>query len=276
VSLNVLVVDDSFVMREMIIRTLRASGLPIGAIREARNGKEALEALETEWMDLALVDVNMPVMNGEEFLEKVRASESLRGLPVVVVSSESSPKRIERLKSKNVEFIHKPFTAEELRDAVIPLVGVTDAPIVERQLLDVAAESMEKMCFLVPAEGPGPIPEKAPPLEAATEVRFRGPRQGRLIVAADSGLYATLAANMLALDEADPRQRQDALGEMANVICGNLVPLLGAERGDFELEAPVPAAPQPLGANLADLETSLLFDEGYLTLALCLDRRPEA
>ena len=68
-SLNVLVVDDSAVMRAMIIKTLRLSGLPLGEVHEAANGQEGLGTLDEHWIDLVLVDINMPVMNGEEMIE---------------------------------------------------------------------------------------------------------------------------------------------------------------------------------------------------------------
>ncbi|HEX30052.1 TPA: response regulator, partial [Candidatus Poribacteria bacterium] len=64
--LNILVVDDSSVMRSIISRTLILSGLPLGRIYQAANGKEGLQILDRTWVDLILVDINMPVMNGEE------------------------------------------------------------------------------------------------------------------------------------------------------------------------------------------------------------------
>ncbi len=67
-ALNVLVLDDSAVMRAIIIKTLKLTGLPLGGIHEAANGKEGLEVLDANWVDLALVDINMPVMTGEEFI----------------------------------------------------------------------------------------------------------------------------------------------------------------------------------------------------------------
>ncbi|HEX30388.1 TPA: response regulator, partial [Candidatus Poribacteria bacterium] len=65
-ALNILVVDDSSVMRSIIIKTLHLCGLPLGEIYQAVNGLEGLQALEENWIDLALVDINMPVMDGEE------------------------------------------------------------------------------------------------------------------------------------------------------------------------------------------------------------------
>ena len=61
--LNILVVDDSAVMRAMIIRILRLTGLSLGEIYEASNGQEGLDLLDKNWVDLALIDINMPFIN---------------------------------------------------------------------------------------------------------------------------------------------------------------------------------------------------------------------
>jgi two-component system chemotaxis response regulator CheY len=123
-ALNVLVVDDSAVMRTMIIKTLRISGLPLGEIYEAGNGQEGLQVLNNNWIDLALVDINMPVMNGEEMIDQVRANPETTDLPIVVVSTESSETRIDMLHKKGAEFIHKPFTPESLRQTIVGMTGV--------------------------------------------------------------------------------------------------------------------------------------------------------
>lgn len=126
-QLNVLVIDDSKVMRSMIIRTLGMSGLPLGEVHEAEDGRAAIKVLEDHWVDLALVDINMPVMNGEEFIEHVRSDPELRDLAIVVVSTESSEMRIERIRGHGAEFVHKPFTPEHLRGTVQTLIGPYDA-----------------------------------------------------------------------------------------------------------------------------------------------------
>lgn len=122
---NVLVVDDSSVMRAMIIRTLKMSGLPLGEVHEAGNGVQALEALDENWVDLALVDINMPVMNGEELIDRVRDTPELRDLAVIVVSTESSVTRIEKVQRQGARFVHKPFTPEILREEVLAVTGVS-------------------------------------------------------------------------------------------------------------------------------------------------------
>jgi len=124
---NILIVDDSSVMRSMIMKTLRLSGVPLGEVHQAADGAEALEVLKEHWIDLALVDINMPVMNGEELIEKVRQRLETQDLNVVVVSTEGSMTRIDRLKKLGAGFVHKPFTPETLREAIVKVTGVSDA-----------------------------------------------------------------------------------------------------------------------------------------------------
>ncbi len=125
-SFNILVVDDSAVMRAMIIRILRLTGLSLGEVYEAPNGREGLKVLDEKWVDLALVDINMPVMNGEEMIDSVRNSQTTADLPIIVVSTESNVERVESIRQKNVEFVHKPFTPEVLRKTVLQLTGVSN------------------------------------------------------------------------------------------------------------------------------------------------------
>jgi two-component system, chemotaxis family, chemotaxis protein CheY len=127
-GINVLVVDDSSTMRSMVARTLQMSGLPIGEISQAANGQEGLDVLERQWVDLVLVDINMPVMGGLEMIQKLREKEQFARLPVVVVSTESSQTRIEQVQQQGVQFIHKPFTPEIIRQVIGQLVeDIADA-----------------------------------------------------------------------------------------------------------------------------------------------------
>jgi len=130
-ALNVLVVDDSSVMRAMIIRCLRLSGLPVSEYYQAGNGKEGLAILEKQWIDVALVDLNMPVMSGEEMIHAIRQNPENANLSIVVISTEGSATRIGRLRTQGVEFVHKPFSPETLREIVVGVTGVQDADITE-------------------------------------------------------------------------------------------------------------------------------------------------
>ncbi len=115
---HILIVDDSRVMRGMIARTIAMAGLEAATIHEAANGAEALAKVHEKAYDLVLLDINMPVMDGEEFLAALRAEPAFRQLPVVVASSESNDARIRRLRLMGAEFVHKPFRPEALIEAI--------------------------------------------------------------------------------------------------------------------------------------------------------------
>ena len=130
-ALNILVVDDSAVMRAMIIKTLHLSGLQLNEIHQAGDGEAALEKLDAGWIDLMLLDINMPVMNGEEALRRLRQNPENADLPVIIVSTEGSDTRIAALRELGAEFVHKPFTPETLREIIVQMTGVDDEQHVE-------------------------------------------------------------------------------------------------------------------------------------------------
>jgi two-component system chemotaxis response regulator CheY len=122
-AVNVLIVDDSVVMRSMIQKTMKLSGLQLGEVHQAANGREGLETLERQWIDLVIADINMPVMTGEEMIEQMQANPNLKTIPTIVISTEGSQARIDRLQGKGVRFIHKPFSPEMIRDTVKDVLG---------------------------------------------------------------------------------------------------------------------------------------------------------
>jgi len=125
-AINILVVDDSAVMRSMIIKTIHLSGLETGEIFQASNGREGLEQLSENWVDLVFIDVNMPVMDGMEMLGAIREDTATRDLPVLIVSTESNEDRIQVIGRQRAGFVHKPFTPEMLRGKILEMVGVLE------------------------------------------------------------------------------------------------------------------------------------------------------
>lgn len=123
-GINILVVDDSSVMRAMIIKTLRMSGLDLGEIHEAGNGAEGLDSLSRQWTDLVILDINMPVMNGEDMLKQMRESPETRDIPAIIISTEGSKTRIDRLVKLGASFVHKPFTPELIRSTINQWLGI--------------------------------------------------------------------------------------------------------------------------------------------------------
>ncbi len=123
-AVNILIVDDSAVVRAMILKTLKVAGVPVGEAYQAADGKAGLEALEANWIDLVFADINMPIMTGEEMIDRMRQNPAWRDLPVIVVSTEGSQTRIEQLRQKGARFIHKPFAPEVVREVVQEIIGI--------------------------------------------------------------------------------------------------------------------------------------------------------
>ena len=121
---NVLIVDDSVTIRAVIVKTLKMTGLSISEIFQAENGKVALEILERSWVDIVFADINMPVMNGIEMVDKMAESGQIKTTPLVIVSTEGSQTRIEELISKGVRaFVRKPISPELLKSTIDQVLG---------------------------------------------------------------------------------------------------------------------------------------------------------
>ncbi|MBZ5642898.1 MAG: response regulator [Acidobacteriia bacterium] len=122
---RVLIVDDSSVMRKIIERSLRQAGLDLGEVVEAGNGIEALSAIRGGVFDLILSDINMPGMDGIEFLRQLVTLEEGKGIPVVMVTTEGSETRVvEALSIGAKGYIRKPFTPDQIKERVSPLLEV--------------------------------------------------------------------------------------------------------------------------------------------------------
>src|SRR5207237_6713787 len=91
---GVLVIDDSAAIRKILQRVLRQTGMAIGAIHEAGDGQEALEVLKSHRPALVLTDINMPKMDGLQFLAAMKASEAWRGIPVVMITTEGGETKV--------------------------------------------------------------------------------------------------------------------------------------------------------------------------------------
>lgn len=123
-GLHVLIVDDSTLMRSVLRKTVHLSGYDVGRYIEASNGKEALDVLALEWVDLILLDVHMPVMDGLAMLRQMQENELYKQIPVVLVTTEANRETIEeafRLGAK--AHLRKPFQPEALRGILMKILG---------------------------------------------------------------------------------------------------------------------------------------------------------
>ena len=93
-KIRALIVDDSSVMRKIVERSLRQAGIELEKVVEASNGAEALVALQDNVVDLILCDINMPVMDGLEFVRQVATVENAKGVPIVMITTEGSESHV--------------------------------------------------------------------------------------------------------------------------------------------------------------------------------------
>jgi two-component system chemotaxis response regulator CheY len=122
-EISALIVDSSSVMRKIVERTLRQTGLAITSIFEAESGVEALELLRQHRVGLILSDINMPNMDGLEFLRQLREQDLAPDVPVVMITTESSEEHVRGAIAAGAQaYIRKPFTAEQVKERVLPLV----------------------------------------------------------------------------------------------------------------------------------------------------------
>jgi two-component system chemotaxis response regulator CheY len=125
-DISALIVDDSSVMRKIVERALRQAGLSLAKVFEASSGVEGLEVLRRERVDLILSDINMPNMDGLEFLRQLQTQNLAPDVPVVMITTESSEDHVrEAIVAGAQGYIRKPFTAEQVKDRVLPLLGTT-------------------------------------------------------------------------------------------------------------------------------------------------------
>lgn len=122
-ALNVLIVDDSAAIRKILQRVLRQTEVPLGEILEAGDGVEALSLLKAQPVGLVLSDVNMPNMDGLQLLAEIRGTESLKTVPVLMITTEGSQNKVmEALNLGASGYVRKPFTAEQIKEKLVGIV----------------------------------------------------------------------------------------------------------------------------------------------------------
>ena len=122
--IRALIVDDSSVMRKIVERSLRQAGIDLTQVFEAGNGAEALAALQANPVDLILCDINMPVMDGIQFVKQLSGVANAKGVPVVMITTEGSESHVvEALSCGARGYIRKPFTPDQVREQVLPVLA---------------------------------------------------------------------------------------------------------------------------------------------------------
>ncbi len=136
-AFNIMVVDDSVTMRAVIKKTVSMCGVQIGELLEAGNGVEALEVLEDAWVDVILSDINMPEMDGLEFVRRLKKDEVLQNIPVVFVTTESSANRRQEAEEIGAAaYVTKPFMPEQIHDVLLDVLQKAYATRMESEMAE--------------------------------------------------------------------------------------------------------------------------------------------
>jgi two-component system chemotaxis response regulator CheY len=122
-AISALIVDDSSVMRKIVERSLRQAGVEFIRVFEAGNGQEALDSVRVNPVDLIFSDINMPVMDGLEFVKQLKIQQLGLGIPVVMITTEGSESHVvEAISNGARAYIRKPFTTDQVKERVLPLL----------------------------------------------------------------------------------------------------------------------------------------------------------
>ncbi|MBA2882671.1 two-component system chemotaxis response regulator CheY [Desulfosalsimonas propionicica] len=120
----ILIVDDSSTMRKIVNRSLRQAGLEFDTVLEAGDGQEAMDLLANEKPDIILSDINMPNMDGIEFLKNKANDDSIKDIPVVMVTTEGgSQDMVDQSMTLGASgCVKKPFTPDQVNEVLGPLL----------------------------------------------------------------------------------------------------------------------------------------------------------
>ena len=117
-SRTILTIDDSRTMREMLRATLVAQGFNVIQAEDGQHGVEVLEGLDQD-PDVIITDINMPRMDGFQFIESVRGNDDYRVIPILVLTTESDGEKKQRARLAGATgWIVKPFDPTKLVDAI--------------------------------------------------------------------------------------------------------------------------------------------------------------
>lgn len=239
-SYRVLVVDDSPIIRSVVRKSISMSGLDVSEVLEAGNGREALEVMGREWVDIVFADLHMPEMDGQELIEHMGRDNLLVSIPVVVVSSDRSAVRIAELRRRGIRaFVKKPFRPETVRDVVQEVLGTLAAPdarpvaeLPARLLAETLAWTLEEAAFVALQPDPAPEPWSglvvvgSLPFEVALQGRNpTAPLRGHVHLGTSPPFALELAANLLGTEPDTTeaaRRAHEAVGELLNMFAGAL------------------------------------------------------
>src|SRR6185312_5385693 len=123
----ILVIDDSAMMRKIILRLLAQAGVALSSVLEAVDGADALALLPDCTPALILCDINMPNISGLELLARIRNEQLALNVPIVMITTENSEAQVRQAIALGARgYIRKPFTVEDIKSTIVPLLDPTE------------------------------------------------------------------------------------------------------------------------------------------------------
>ncbi len=121
--LDLLIVDDSAAIRKILQRVLHQAEVSLGTVYEASDGVEALAILKEKTVQLIFSDINMPNMDGIQFLTQLKANEAWKQVPVVMITTEGSQAKVMEAAQLGASgYLKKPFTPDQIKDKIVGLI----------------------------------------------------------------------------------------------------------------------------------------------------------
>jgi two-component system chemotaxis response regulator CheY len=121
--LDLLIVDDSAAIRKILTRVLHQAEVPLRTVYEAGDGVEALAILKEKTVDFIFSDINMPNMDGLQFLTELKSNEQWKKVPVVMITTEGSQAKVmEAAQLGAAGYLKKPFTPDQIKDKIAGLI----------------------------------------------------------------------------------------------------------------------------------------------------------
>ena len=123
IGMDVLIVDDSAAIRKILRRVLQQAEVPTGQVYEANDGMEGLQRLREQPVQLIFSDINMPNMDGLQFLSAIKQNPDWKNVPVIMVTTEGSQAKVlEAVELGANGYVRKPFTAEQIKEKLAGIV----------------------------------------------------------------------------------------------------------------------------------------------------------
>ncbi|MCP4156626.1 MAG: response regulator [bacterium] len=123
-SYDILLVDDSNAALFMFKKIINLSGAPINRVLTAENGQLGIDVLKENHVDLIMSDINMPVMDGFQFVEYLKSSKEFSHIPIIMITTEGRDKYV--LKAKQLgaaDYVKKPFLPEQIKQIIRETLG---------------------------------------------------------------------------------------------------------------------------------------------------------